>query len=196
MLKGLRALIHLGCMIPGFWLLYVVTSGDSSALGADPIKEIQHFLGFTAISILLIVFVLGIALFLLKRPQFQILRRPLGIWAWVYATLHIFSYFLLELGGEVRLFLHELVTRQYLIVGFLSFVILFLMTMSSLPFVKQRMGKYWRYLHKLGYLALLLGSVHYYLSLKNIDFSSILYIAIALFIVGWEMINMLQRRKL
>ncbi|HDR1020875.1 TPA: sulfoxide reductase heme-binding subunit YedZ, partial [Pasteurella multocida] len=69
MLKTLRVVTHSLSALPALWLAYVLLSGDETQLGADPIKEIQHFLGFTAITILLIIFVLGIVFNLLKQFQ-------------------------------------------------------------------------------------------------------------------------------
>lgn len=54
------------------------------------------------------MFLLGIALQYLKKNQYQILRRPLGLWAFVWAALHISSYLLLELSLDVKLFLASL----------------------------------------------------------------------------------------
>ncbi|EEX49914.1 protein-methionine-sulfoxide reductase heme-binding subunit MsrQ [Pasteurella dagmatis] len=187
MLKMLRVVAHSLSALPALWLACVLLTGDETQLGADPIKEIQHFLGFTAITILLIVFVLGIIFNLLKQFQLQILRRALGLWGWFYAILHIASYFLLELGGDLSLFLQELVSRQYLIIGLGSFLILTLMSVSSLPAVKNVMGKSWRYVHKLGYFALLFGAIHYYWSVKNITLASIVYLSLTAIIVIWEL---------
>lgn len=43
MLSLFRIVIHAGCLSPLAWLAWVLFSGDESQLGADPIKEIQHF---------------------------------------------------------------------------------------------------------------------------------------------------------
>ncbi|MGC7589885.1 protein-methionine-sulfoxide reductase heme-binding subunit MsrQ [Bisgaard Taxon 46] len=187
MLKTLRVVAHSLSALPALWLAYVLLSGDETRLGADPIKEIQHFLGFTAITILLVVFVLGIVFNLLKQFQLQILRRALGLWVWFYAILHIASYFLLELGGDISLFLQEIILRHYLIVGLCAFLILTLMSVSSLPAVKNAMGKSWGYVHKLGYFALLFGAIHYYWSVKNITLASIVYLSLTVIIVLWEL---------
>ncbi|WP_424411683.1 protein-methionine-sulfoxide reductase heme-binding subunit MsrQ [Pasteurella sp. PK-2025] len=186
MLGYLRIVAHSLCAMPLLWLVYLLITGDESQLGADPIKEIQHVLGFTAMSILLILFLLGIVFHLLKQPHLQILRRALGLWAWSYVILHIAAYFFLELGRDLDLFLQEITHRHYLIMGILSFFILTAMAISSLPALKQRMGKCWFYVQKLGYYALLFGAIHYYWSVKHVTFASTLYLAVAIFILIWE----------
>lgn len=195
MLNIYRLFIHSLCAAPLIWLAWVLSSGDASQLGADPIKELIHFLGFSAISILITMFILGIVLFLLKQPQLQILRRPLGLWSWIYVSLHICTYLVLELGLEFSLFFNELLQRNYLIIGVFSFFILSLMAFSSLPQLKQIMGKYWYYLHKFGYLALLLGAIHYYWAVKNITLGSVLYLSLSIFVMVWELKRLLRYRK-
>ncbi|NBI40535.1 sulfoxide reductase heme-binding subunit YedZ [[Haemophilus] felis] len=195
MLNIYRLFIHSLCAAPLIWLAWVLSSGDASQLGADPIKELIHFLGFSAISILITMFILGIVLFLLKQPQLQILRRPLGLWSWIYVSLHICTYLVLELGLEFSLFFNELLQRNYLIIGVFSFFILSLMALSSLPKLKQIMGKYWHYLHKFGYLALLLGAIHYYWAVKNITLGSVLYLSLSIFVMVWELRRLLRYRK-
>ncbi|SUC09939.1 sulfoxide reductase heme-binding subunit YedZ [Pasteurella canis] len=195
MLKLLRIVIHLSCAIPFIWLHIILFTGNESQLGADPVKEMQHFLGFTAMTILLLLFVLGIVFRLLKQPQLQVLRRTLGLWAWFYVILHIYAYFSLELGNDVHLFLQELISRGYLIVGGFSFLILTLMSVSSLSYLKNKMGKWWFYLHKLGYYALLLGAIHYYWSVKNLTFSSMLYLILSILIVFWELYVLFKAKR-
>ncbi|AKD37387.1 sulfite oxidase subunit YedZ [Pasteurella multocida subsp. multocida OH4807] len=195
MLNLLRIVTHISCAIPFIWLHIILFSGDESQLGADPVKEMQHFLGFTAITILLLVFVFGIIFRLFKLYHLQILRRALGLWAWFYVILHIYAYFAFELGSDVQLFLHELIQRGYLIVGGGAFLILTLMSISSLPYIKNRMGKWWFYLHKLGYYALLFGAIHYYWSIKNLTFNALLYLVLSVFIVLWECYTLFRSKK-
>lgn len=195
MLSIYRLFIHSFCAMPLIWLAWMLNTGDVSQLGADPIKEMIHFFGFSAISILIVMFILGIALFLLKQPQLQILRRPLGLWSWIYVSLHICTYLALELGLSFSLFLNELLQRSYLIIGAFAFLILSLMALSSLPKLKQIMGKYWHYLHKFGYLSLFLGAIHYYWAVKNITLGSVAYLLLAILIVAWEITRLFKQRK-
>ncbi|MCK3655150.1 sulfoxide reductase heme-binding subunit YedZ [Pasteurellaceae bacterium Macca] len=186
MLVPLRIIIHLGCFAPLIWLATVLASGDETALGSDPIKEIEHFLGYTAILIFCFMFVLGIILQLLKKNQYQILRRPLGLWAFAWALLHVSSYFALELGLDFSLFISEIVNRPYLIFGGIAFGILTLMAITSLPQVKQAIGKKWFTVHQLAYPAIVLAAVHYYWSVKGITLAPIVVGVLVAAIVAWR----------
>lgn len=189
MLTPLRMLIHFGCFLPFGWLCYVLWAGDETALGADPIKEIEHFLGYTAIIIFCIMFILGIVLQLLNKNQYQILRRPLGIWAFVWAVLHVTSYAVLELGLDFSLFLSELVTRPYLILGAIAFLILLIMTLTSLPPIKQWLGKRWFTVHQFAYVAIICAFVHYYWSVKGLTLPPILIGITVAVIVAWKYVG-------
>lgn len=183
MLLFIRLLIHVLCVLPLLWLCLVLYSGDES-LGADPIKEIQHFLGFTAISILIALFVLRTIFDLCKQPSLSILHRPLGKWAIFYTLLHVLSYFLLELGGDIPLFLSEISQRIYLILGLLSLSILCAVPISLIPFIRRYLGKNWLTLHKLTYIALIFAVIHYFLATKSIELMAVIYVILLVLLLG------------
>lgn len=187
MLILLRTIIHLSCILPLIWLSYILLIGDSEALGADPSKDLIHFLGYTAIIIFCAMFLLGILLQLFDKNQYQILRRPLGLWAFIWALLHLFSYFILELGGDLTLFTSELLARPYLILGGLAFIVLLIMAITSLPFIKKALGKKWFSLHQLAYPAIILATIHYYWSVKSVTLSPIVISVIMMMIVLWKL---------
>ncbi|MDO4698754.1 MAG: protein-methionine-sulfoxide reductase heme-binding subunit MsrQ [Pasteurellaceae bacterium] len=187
MLGRLRFLIHFGCALPLVWLGYVLAIGDETAFGADPIKELEHFLGYTAIIIFCLMFLLGIVLQLLNKNQYQILRRPLGLWAFAWASLHIASFLFLELGFDFNLFFSELTIRPYLIFGAIAFLILFVMAITSLPALKQKLGKHWFSIHQWAYVAIVTAFVHYYWSVKSVTLAPIVIGGVVVGIVGWSL---------
>ncbi|KAE9542157.1 sulfoxide reductase heme-binding subunit YedZ [Ursidibacter maritimus] len=189
MLTLYRVIIHLGCFAPFVWLASVLLSENETALGADPIKEIEHFLGYTAIVIFCIMFLLGIVLQLVNKNQYQILRRPLGLWAFFYALLHVASYLALELNFDFTLFFEELVERPYLIFGGIAFIILLIMAITSLPSIKNALGKKWFTIHQFAYLAIISAGIHYYWSVKSITLEPIIIGAIITLIVVWRYLS-------
>lgn len=189
MLVFWRIFIHLGCASPAIWLGYALTSEDASLLGSDPIKEIEHFLGYTALIIFCVMFFVGIILQLLRKNQYQILRRPLGLWTFVWAALHVTSYFMLELGQDIGLFFSELFSRPYLILGFIAFAILTLMAITSLPSLKRKLGKNWFKIHQWAYVAIVLAEVHYYWSVKGVTLAPIVIGGCVLVILLWKWLS-------
>ncbi|WP_150538243.1 protein-methionine-sulfoxide reductase heme-binding subunit MsrQ [Actinobacillus vicugnae] len=197
MLGLLRGIIHIGCALPLAWLSYILLSGDTEALGADPSKDLIHFLGYTAIIIFCVMFLLGIVLQILNKNQYQILRRPLGLWAFVWALLHVCGYLVLELGLDFSLFISELVLRPYLILGGVAFLVLLIMTITSVPFIKRKLGKKWFSVHQLAYPAIVFAAIHYYWSVKGVTLGPIVIGIMVAVIVLWKFAgnSILQRFK-
>lgn len=185
-LTKLRILVHLGCALPLAWLGYVLAIGDETALGADPIKEVEHFLGYTAIVIFCVMFLLGIVLQVINKNQYQILRRPLGLWAFTWALLHVSSYAFLELGLDISLLLSELITRPYLILGAIAFSILLAMAVTSIPQVKNWLGKRWFTVHQFAYISIICAAIHYYWSVKGFTLPPIIIGIFVAIIVAWK----------
>lgn len=186
MLGVWRICIHLGCIIPFGWLGYGILTEDAAVFGSDPVKEIEHFLGYTALVIFFVMFGLGILLQLLGKNHYQILRRPLGLWAFAWAALHIGCYVWLDLGLDISLFIHEITRRPYLLMGFIAFVILSIMALTSLPRVKQTLGKMWGKVHQLAYIALVLAVIHYYQSVKSISVGAVVMTSGVMIIIFWK----------
>lgn len=125
----LKILLHLAALLPLLWLVYAVNQG---AFSADPVKDIQHFTGRMALKLLLASLLVTPLARYGRQPLLTRCRRLLGLWCFAWATLHLASYALLELGiDNLRLLSRELVTRPYLILGMTSWIILLLLTCTS-----------------------------------------------------------------
>ncbi len=85
--------------LPLLWLFWAINHGG---LSADPVKDIQHFTGRTALKFLLATLLVSPLARYAKQPLLIRTRRLLGLWCFVWATLHLTSYALLELGIHNR----------------------------------------------------------------------------------------------
>ena len=103
-------------------------------------------------------------------------RRLLGLWCFAWATLHMASYALLELGIQnLGLLGRELVSRPWLTLGMTGWIILFLLTLTSTQAAQRKMGKRWQTLHNYVYLAAILLPLHYLWSVKVLSPLPIIY---------------------
>ena len=115
---GLKVCLHLAGLLPFIWLFWAVNHGG---LSADPVKDIQHFTGRTALKFLLATLLVSPLTRYAKQPLLIRTRRLLGLWCFAWATLHLTSYALLELGiNNLALLGRELLTRPYLTLGIAS----------------------------------------------------------------------------
>ena len=173
----LKVLLHLAGLLPFIWLFWAASQGLFSA---DPAKDIQHFTGRMALKFLLATLLVSPLARYAKQPLLIRTRRLLGLWCFAWATLHLTSYALLELGiNNLALLGRELITRPYLTLGIASWVILFALTLTSTQAAQRMLGKKWQYLHNFVYLVAILAPIHYLWSVKIISPQPIIYAALA-----------------
>ncbi|WP_299360790.1 sulfite oxidase heme-binding subunit YedZ [uncultured Paracoccus sp.] len=135
-------------------------------LGVDPIRDIEHRLGRTAV-----YFLIGSLAFTpvmrLGRINLIRFRRPVGLLAFTYAVLHVATWIVLDMGLLWGQMLRDVAKRPYLTLGMAAFIILLTMALTSSNAVIRRMGPVrWRRLHRLVYVAAPLVSLHWLLSHK------------------------------
>ncbi|XBS69414.1 protein-methionine-sulfoxide reductase heme-binding subunit MsrQ [Acerihabitans sp. KWT182] len=160
----LKILLHLTAILPLVWLVYAVAQGDFSA---DPAKDIQHFTGRTALKLLLASLLVTPLARYARQPLLIRCRRLLGLWCFAWVTLHLLSYTLLELGiDNLGLLGSELLSRPYLTLGIISWLILLALTITSTQGAQRRLKSRWQRLHNLIYLVAILAPIHYLWSVK------------------------------
>ena len=114
----LKVLLHLAGFLPLVWLFW---AGHQGYFSADPAKDIQHFTGRMALKFLLATLLVSPLARYAKQPLLIRVRRLLGLWCFAWATLHLTSYTLLELGiNNLALLGSEIITRPYLTLGMIS----------------------------------------------------------------------------
>ena len=102
-------------------------------------------------------------------PRLARYRRMLGLYAWFYATLHLLVFAQVYIGWSGEILLEELAERPYVLVGFLAWLILVPLGITSANSIRRKMGRNWRKFHKLTYGVAVLGWLHlYWLSRSDI----------------------------
>ena len=137
--KGLKVAIWLAASLPFFWLILSVDQGWFSA---DPSKDIQHFTGRMTLKLLLATLLVTPLARYGKQPLLMRCRRLLGVWCFAWGTLHLASYSVLELGlSNIGLLGKELVTRPYLTLGIISWLLLFALAVTSTQWAQRKLAK-------------------------------------------------------
>ncbi len=158
--KQLRPILHIVLLIPFVYYSYQLLFGD---LGADPAEELNKALGTLTIRLLILNLLWGILIQITSFSafrKFSILRRPLGVWTFIYALLHVTFYFIKE--NDRAIAISQIFDKFYLNLGALSLIILTLLALTSNDFsVRKLKFKNWKNLHRLGYVALYLSIFHY-----------------------------------
>ncbi|EML9988126.1 MULTISPECIES: protein-methionine-sulfoxide reductase heme-binding subunit MsrQ [Citrobacter] len=178
----LKVALHLAGLLPFLWLFWAINNGG---LSADPVKDIQHFTGRTALKFLLAALLVTPLARYAKQPLLIRTRRLLGLWCFAWATLHLTSYALLELGiHNLGLLGRELITRPYLTLGIISWLILLALTLTSTQAAQRKLGKRWQFLHNFVYLLAILAPIHYLWSVKILSPQPIIYALLALLLLA------------
>lgn len=180
----LKVALHLAGALPFIWLFWAVNAG---AFSADPAKDIQHFTGRMALKFLLATLLVSPLARYAKQPLLIRTRRLLGLWCFAWATIHLTSYALLELGiNNLSLLGSELVTRPYLTLGIVSWMTLLALTLTSTQYAQRKLGRRWQYLHNFVYLVAILAPIHYLWSVKILSPQPIIYALLALGLLAWR----------
>ncbi|MDA0874882.1 MAG: sulfoxide reductase heme-binding subunit YedZ, partial [Bacteroidetes bacterium] len=159
MLVWLLSLAPVGILADRIFLLGQYTGGD---FVDDPVELIQHWTGTAA----LIFLCLTLAITPVRRlTQFNPvirLRRLLGLFAFFYASLHVFSYFVFDQRMQLGPIAEDVLERNWILVGFLAWVLLIpLAVTSTTGWIRRMGGKQWNRLHKLIYPGAALVVLHF-----------------------------------
>lgn len=135
----------------------------------DPIAETTSRTGSAAILMLVLSLACTPINTLVGFRPVLTARKPLGLYAFLYAALHLLNFIGMDYGFSLRAFLDDaLLQKRYMIVGFAAFLILLPLALTSTKGWMKRLGRNWKRLHQLVYAAGIFAVLHY-LWLVKID---------------------------
>jgi sulfoxide reductase heme-binding subunit YedZ len=143
------------------WPPYWVYQAQLLALGPDPGKVLLNRFGLGVLVLLLVTLSLTPLQRMTAWPGWFLVRRQLGLWSLTYALLHLAVYLVFVLGLDWGQLGVELVDRPYIIVGALALLGLLTLSLTSNRFSQRRLGAKWKKLHRLVYVILGLGLLHF-----------------------------------
>jgi methionine sulfoxide reductase heme-binding subunit len=150
--------VHIVSWLPLAWLLFDYFTGN---LTVNPIQAATIRTGKYALIWLLLSLACTPLNSLLGWRWALKLRRPLGLYAFMYAAVHVFIFAAIDYAFTWGLLITEVALKPYIIVGLTAFTILSLLALTSFRWWVKRLGKNWKRLHRLVYLAAVLVIVHY-----------------------------------
>ncbi len=158
----LQIAAHIGALLP---LAIMIFDYYTDGLTVNPIQDLTFRTGKTALVLLVLSLACTPIYTLFKyRPAIN-LRRPLGVYAFVYIALHLtiflFDNFIWAFGFTWEILKTTILEKRYILVGFSAFLIFLPLALTSTKGWQKRLGKNWTRLHKGVYLADLLVIVHY-----------------------------------
>lgn len=182
-----KPLIWIAALTPLALMIAGVLQFANVHLGADPVREVLHRSGKTAINLLLITLAVTPLRQLLGWPHLLRLRRLLGLFAFFYAALHFFIYVSLDLRFALGALLQDLTKRPYITVGFSGLLILCALAATSTQKMMRRLGRRWQSLHRWVYGAGLLAVWHFWWQVKKDIREPLLYVGILTTLLAWRL---------
>jgi methionine sulfoxide reductase heme-binding subunit len=156
-------LIHVGALLPLAVLLWDYAHDD---LTVNPIQRITLWTGKWALVLLVLSLACTPASSLLGFRAAIRWRRPLGVYAFVYVVLHFLTFVGLDYTFDVGLLREAIFEKRYALVGFATFILLLPLAITSTTGWMRRLGRRWKGLHQLVYVAAVLAVLHFTWSVK------------------------------
>ena len=172
--------IYVSLLVPLLFLTYDLLSGR---LGVDPMRAIEKSLGVTAIYILILT--LCITPFsILTGINFIRFRRAFGLMSFFYIILHFSTWLLLDMQLRWVEIAESLTRKPFIVFGMMGFLLLIPLAATSNNYSMKRLGKYWQKLHKLIYVAIILGGIHYLMMEKTLQNDAIITFIIIIALIS------------
>ena len=166
-------------------------------LGANPIEKLTHVTGMTTLVLLLITLSVTPIRRLTGWNRVIKLRRPLGLFAFLYASLHFSIWAGLDQTLVWSWMWEDVVERPYITLGFTGFVILIPLAFTSTTGWIRRLGKRWTVLHRGIYVAATFGVIHFYWLVKaDVRLPLFLGACLAVLLGSRVAFSLQKRRKL
>jgi methionine sulfoxide reductase heme-binding subunit len=188
----LKPAVFIACLIPFGQLAYNAYTGD---LGVNPIETITRFTGSWALIFLLA----SLAVTPLRRltgwNEFIKFRRMLGLFAFSYALTHFSTYLVLDHFFDWQAIGKDILKRPYVTAGFIGFVIMIPLALTSTAGMIRRLGRHWQQLHRLVYVAAIAGVIHFYWLVKADIRRPAQYGFVLLLLLGFRFFGRSVKRK-
>ena len=190
-----KPLVFIACLAPLAWLTCGALGWFGASLGPDPVKELEHECGKTALNLLLLTLAVTPVRELTSQPQLLRLRRMLGLFAFFYVVLHFTIYLVLDLELNFATLGADIAKRPYITIGFTALLLLIPLAVTSTNGMMRRLGRRWQTLHRLVYLIAVLGVWHFYWQVKRDVREPLLYAGMLAILLGYRVVRARARRR-
>lgn len=154
----LRITVHLLGALPLAWLGFDALTGR---LSVNPIQDIEQRLGRAALYFLVASLAVTPLYTLTGWRSVLPRRRALGLYAFLYASLHFLTFAAIDYGFDLPEIGRLILEKPFILVGLTTGLLLLPLAITSFDYFMRKMGKQWKSLHRLVYIAGLTVILHY-----------------------------------
>ncbi|MBI3568251.1 MAG: sulfoxide reductase heme-binding subunit YedZ [Gemmatimonadetes bacterium] len=167
---------------------------DTRFFGSNPIKHGEHFLGDWTLRFLLLTLAVTPVRQLTGWNWLAKHRRTLGLFAFAYVMLHWLTYALLDVQLDWGDLTKDLAKRPYIMIGMAGLVCMMPLALTSTKGMIRRLGgARWNRLHRLAYVVPVLGTIHFWMSVKKDVTEPLLYALGFAVLFAWRLARRSRR---
>lgn len=187
-MRSAKTLVFCLCLVPALVLVWDSVTGG---LSVNPIEDITHRTGDWALRFLLLTLAVTPFRWLSGWNEVIRYRRMLGLFTFWYASLHFSTYIVFDHFFDIRSIADDVIERKYVTAGFLGFVLMLPLAVTSTQGWIRRLGKRWSVLHRLIYVAAVAGVVHFLWLVKLETSEPLVYAAV---LSGLFLVRVVRRK--
>jgi sulfoxide reductase heme-binding subunit YedZ len=181
----LRSLVFGLALVPLGWLAFTLWTGRT---GPNPAEDIILTTGIWALRFLLIT----LAITPVRRltglnPVIQY-RRMLGLFAFFYACVHLFSYMLFDRLFHFGEILTDVADRPFIMAGMTALVLMIPPAVTSTRGWIRRLGRRWQTLHRIVYVSAAVACLHFAWKVKVVAGEPVYYAATLAVLLGFRLL--------
>jgi sulfoxide reductase heme-binding subunit YedZ len=176
-------------LLPLAWL---ITGAALGWLGANPAEALERSTGDWTLRMLCILLAITPIRVMTGLTVLARFRRMLGLFVYFYALLHFAAYSWFDMGFELNDIASDIAKRPFILVGFLSVVLLTPLALTSFNGAIRFLGaRRWQALHRLVYVIAVLAIVHFFwMRAGKNNFAEVgLYALILGSLLGWRLLR-------
>ena len=191
--RVLKPVVFVACLAPAAWLLYRALWGD---LGVNPLETLTNETGIWTLRLLVATIAITPIRWLTKWNPIITFRRMIGLFAFFYGTIHFFIYFLFDRSLQFDGLWEDVSLRPYITMGFIAFVLMIPLALTSTTgWIRRLGGQRWNLLHRLVYVSVIGGVLHYWWKVKLDVTNPMVYAAIAAVLLAWRVVKAFNKRE-
>jgi len=158
-------------------------------VGANPLEFVTRTTGMLTIVFLLLSLTVTPLRRITGANRLVKFRRMLGLYAFFYGFLHLMTYVSFDRFFKLKTIPPDVAQRPFIAVGMFTFFLMVPLAITSTnKMVKRFGGKRWNRIHKLTYLAGVVGVLHYWMLVKSDTRIPLTFGFVLLVLLGYRLV--------
>ena len=143
-------------------LIRLFVLGFLDQLTANPIEFITRSTGTWTITFLCLTLAMSPLRWITGFSWWVQFRKTLGLFTFFYGFLHFTIWYWLDHDFNFVAMISDVIKRPFIAAGFIAFVIMSLLALTSNQRAMRLLGGKWKMLHRFIYLIAILAIIHYF----------------------------------